>query len=94
MTTMDSCSVGIEITDDEVVDVLPDLPENLALQMARSLIRSSYQDQLITLMVDIGASPEFHQMLEQMISGEMLVREFGGYCYMAGRLSMAMAEKP
>jgi hypothetical protein len=63
-----------------------------ALQMAQHLITIDDTFESITTRVDISFSPVFRTMLGQMIAGEMELRDFGAFCYMAGRISIALGK--
>ena len=64
---------------------------NVALIASRSLPMEYVDGELINLMSGIGVSPEYHKMVDEMKSGELILRDFATYCYMAGRLSIALA---
>lgn len=85
----------ISITKDDLLEPTdPRLEANLALMVARSLPSDYVNDELINLTSGIGMSPEFHKMVAEVANGKMLVRDLAVYCYMAGRLSIALAAQP
>jgi hypothetical protein len=63
-----------------------------ALQMAQHLITIDDTFESITTRVDISFSPVFRTMLAQMVAGEVELRDFGAFCYMAGRISIALGK--
>ncbi|CAN5639978.1 hypothetical protein BH10ACI4_BH10ACI4_35710 [soil metagenome] len=67
--------------------------QNIALRVARSLPSDYVDPEVINVMSGIGVSPEYHDMVAKLISGQMILRDFAAYVYMAGRLSIALAKQ-
>jgi hypothetical protein len=81
------------VADQEILTPSDDYAQmNVALKMAEYLITVD-ENESINTRSGIGVSPVFHRMLDQMVAGELLIRDFGAYCYMAGRLSLALGKQ-
>lgn len=69
--------------------------QGIALMLARKLYETDdyLNDDVINMGTGIGVSPEFRAMVEQAASGELPLRYFATICFLAGRLSIAVAQQ-
>lgn len=77
-------------------DTDPKSQINVALQTANYLANDAgYADpEFINLMTGLSFAPKFHELLDEMVAGKLLVRDFAALCYLAGRLSIAISPHP
>jgi hypothetical protein len=84
-----------DLLEPEEQDGPGDSEQGLALMLARKLYSTDeyLQGDFINMSTGIGVSPEFHIMANLAVGGAMDLRTFATLCFLAGRLSLALAQQ-
>jgi hypothetical protein len=79
----------------EEADGPGDSEQGYALKLARKLYTTDdyLQGEYINMSTGIGVSPEFHIMANLAVGGAMSLRDIATLCFLAGRLSLALAQQ-
>jgi hypothetical protein len=63
---------------------------NVAIKIVRSLPEDYIGNEMVNLCTEVGVSSVFYEMMDEVNSGELDLRDFAAYWFKAGRLSVAL----
>ena len=85
----------MDLLEPEEQDGAGDSEQGLALTLARKLYTTDkyLQGEYINMSTGIGVSPEFHILANLAVGGALNLRDVVTICFLAGRLSIALAQQ-